>query len=47
MESPTLYTTASVLAAVMTMKISVFPWHIFVTKINDQIIFDKCQPDSG
>lgn len=36
-----MYATDSILAAIMTMQVSVFPWHICIIKDGDQIIVDN------
>jgi len=41
----TVYTTDAVLSAILTVKNSVFPWDVRVTKINNQIIFDQSEKE--
>jgi hypothetical protein len=36
-----VYTTDKLLYAILTLKYSVYPWDIFVTKRDNQLIFDK------
>jgi translation initiation factor 3 subunit D len=40
-DRPTVYTTDVILAAIMTLKTSVFPWEIAITKEKNQIIFSR------
>ncbi|CAD8075730.1 unnamed protein product [Paramecium primaurelia] len=41
-EIPTIYTTDKLLFAVQTLKYSIYPWDILVTKKGNSYIFDKC-----
>ncbi len=38
---PTVYTTDLLLFSVLTLRSSVYPWDIMVTKKGNQLIFDK------
>lgn len=38
---PTVYTTDKLLVALLTLKHSVYPWDILVTKVGNQYVFDK------
>eukprot|EP01016_Furgasonia_blochmanni_P002624 TRINITY_DN1101_c0_g1_i3.p1 TRINITY_DN1101_c0_g1~~TRINITY_DN1101_c0_g1_i3.p1 ORF type:complete len:573 (+),score=159.39 TRINITY_DN1101_c0_g1_i3:67-1785(+) len=40
-DKPTVYTTDVILAAIMTLKTSVFPWEIAITKEKNQIILSR------
>lgn len=40
-----VYTTDAILAAILTVKNSVFPWDVHVTKIKNQIIFEQGSKD--
>jgi len=42
---PTVYATDAVLSAILTVKNSVFPWDVRVTKMGSQIIFDQSEKE--
>eukprot|EP00331_Platyophrya_macrostoma_P022946 CAMPEP_0176441932 /NCGR_PEP_ID=MMETSP0127-20121128/21510_1 /TAXON_ID=938130 /ORGANISM="Platyophrya macrostoma, Strain WH" /LENGTH=466 /DNA_ID=CAMNT_0017826841 /DNA_START=178 /DNA_END=1578 /DNA_ORIENTATION=- len=44
-ENLMVYTTDQILSAILTLKNSVFPWEVHVTKIKNQIIFDLFEKD--
>ena len=46
-KEPTVYITDSVLAAILTVKNSVFPWSVRVTKSGNQYLFDQSDKEKA
>jgi len=42
---PTVYATDAVLASILTVKNSVFPWDVRIKKVGNQIIFDQSETE--